>query len=470
MPDHEYDVIVIGAGPAGLAAALKLSSAGKKVAVIEKDVQAGGMCRTIEFKGFRFDLGGHRFFTKSKEVEDLWQDTLGRDFLVRPRLSRIYYDNRFFNYPLKPVNALFGLGIINSINVMLSYLISRLAPCKEEKTFEQWVCNRFGKRLYKIFFKTYTEKLWGIPCDEIRSEWAAQRIKGLSLTTAVLNAFHVGKGGAVKTLMDRFRYPKHGPGMMYERLADNIINAGGEICYGSEIVGVTRRDRSIDAVSVRSGNGVESEYKAKWFVSSMPITDLVLRLRPDAPPNVSDAAARLRYRSFITVNVILDAKDIFPDNWIYIHSPEVRMGRIQNFGNWSRHMLADPTKTGLGLEYFCVEEDELWRLNDDDLIKLGLEELEKIRLADRKTFVAGFVVRVPKAYPVYDSEYPCNHGIIRDYLAKFGNILPVGRYGMFRYNNMDHSILTGIYAAENILGASHDIWEVNTDSGYLEEK
>lgn len=470
MPDYEFDAIIIGAGPAGLAAASRLTSEGKKVVVVEKDTQAGGISKTIQFKGYRFDLGGHRFFTKSEKVEKLWENTLGKDFHVRPRLSRIYYRNRFFNYPLKPVNALSGLGFLTSINVIMSYFQSVLFPCKEEFTFEQWVSNRFGKKLYNIFFKTYTEKLWGIPCKEIRAEWAAQRIRGLSLMTVIKNAFSPGNRGAVKTLIDQFRYPKYGPGMMYEKLAKNIIERGGVIYLRSEIVKVTHNENLVKTVLVRTEKGEEFEYRAGYFVSSMPITDLILQLEPAVPPEVENAARNLRYRSFITINVILDRKDIFPDNWIYVHSPEVKMGRIQNFGNWNPYMLAESGKTALGLEYFCTEGDEFWRMKDEDLIQLGLNELEKIKLGDRHSFVDGFVARVAKAYPVYNSEYPLYHEIIKDYLSNFSNILPVGRYGMFKYNNMDHSILTGIYAAENILGANHDIWAVNTDCGYQEEK
>lgn len=468
MENSQTDTIIFGAGPAGLAAATSLAGNGRKVVVFEKEKQAGGISKTIEFKGYRFDLGGHRFFTKSEEVNRLWEETLGGDFLTRPRLSRIFYRNKFFNYPLKPANALFGLGIFTSLGVILSYFKSRLFPFREEESFEQWVSNRFGRKLYALFFKTYTEKLWGIPCSEIRAEWAAQRIKGLSLTTAVKNAFFPDNSGKVKTLIDTFQYPKFGPGMMYEKMAGNIESLGGRICLGSEVAEVRHGDGAVRSIVVRSGSEGEVEHSASHFISSMPITDLVERLSPPPPPEVAEAAKKLAYRSFITVNIIMNAKRAFPDTWIYVHSPEVRMGRIQNFGNWSPCMLADPGKTALGVEYFCTEGDELWGMTDEGLVTLALDELEKVKLGGKDDFVEGFVARVPKAYPVYDASYPRNIRIIREYLAGFSNLQPVGRYGMFKYNNMDHSILTGLCAAENIMGKQHDIWAINTEQEYHE--
>lgn len=462
------DTVIIGAGPAGLAAAIRLTRQGRKVVVLEKETQVGGISKTIEFKGYRFDLGGHRFFTKSEEVNRLWEETLGEDFLIRPRLSRIFYRNRFFNYPLKPANALFGLGILTSIGVILSYLKSRLFPCRKEESFEQWVSNRFGSKLYNIFFKTYTEKLWGIPCGEIRAEWAAQRIKGLSLTTAVRNAFFPDKSGKVKTLIETFQYPKLGPGMMYEKMAGNVEELGGEICLESDVREIRHCDGAVRSIMARRNGKGNAEHVAAHFISSMPITDLIGRLSPPPPQEVTDAAKRLTYRSFITVSLIMDVEIDFPDTWIYVHSPEVKMGRIQNFGNWSPCMLADPGRTAMGVEYFCTEGDELWGMPDDALVALALEELEKVGLGNRKDFVEGFVARVPKAYPVYDASYPRNIRIIREYLAGFSNLQPVGRYGMFKYNNMDHSILTGMYAAENVMGERHDIWAINTEQEYHE--
>jgi len=464
------DVIIFGAGPSGLAGAHKLVENKKSVIVFEKEKQVGGISKTLKFKGCHFDLGGHRFFTKSKEVNELWNKTLGNDFLKRPRLSRIYYRNKFFNYPIKPFNALFGLGIIDSIKILASYVKIKIFPHKEEKTFEQWVSNRFGKKLFDTFFRTYTEKLWGIPCDEIQAEWAAQRIKGLSLISAVKNALFPGKSGKVKTLIEEFKYPKYGPGMMYEKMAEDIKKMGGEIFTEREIVKISHSDFKVENAAVRDKNGREEIYSADYFLSSMPITALIKRMSPAVPPEVLAAANNLHYRSFITISVILNCPVPFPDTWIYIHSPEVKMGRIQNFKRWSPYMVSGKNKTALGLEYFCSEGDELWNMKDEDLIKLGLEELEKIKLGKKADFADGFVARVPKAYPVYDAGYKQNIKTIRRYLDKFKNLQPIGRYGMFKYNNMDHSILTGLYAAENILGSRNDIWTVNADKEYHEEK
>ncbi len=464
------NVIILGAGPAGLAAAHKLSENGKSVVVFEKENQVGGISKTIEFKGYRFDLGGHRFFTKSKEVNELWEKTLGDDFLKRPRLSRIFYQNKFFDYPVKPLNALSGLGFFESMLIGFDFLRSKIFPYKEEENFEQWVSNRFGKRLFNHFFKSYTEKVWGISCSEIQAEWAAQRIKGLSLGSTLKNALFPSKKGKIKTLIDEFRYPKFGPGMMYEKMAENIEKMGGIILKEQEVIKIKTNGNLVESVVVREKNGNEKEYGADFFLSSMPITGLARKISPKASPRVMEAAKNLTYRSFITVSVILDNPSPFPDTWIYIHSPEVKLGRIQNFKKWSPFMVPDKTKTALGLEYFATEGDKLWQMQDQELIELGLSELEKIGLGKKENFVDGFVARVPKSYPVYNQDYPKNIQIIRDYLEKFNNLQPIGRYGMFKYNNMDHSILTGLLAADNILGKKHNIWEVNVDEDYQEEK
>lgn len=468
---NKSDVIIFGAGPAGLAAAYKLIKNNKSIIIFEKENQVGGLSKTIKFKGYYFDLGGHRFFTKSEEVNGLWEETLGDDFLIRPRLSRIYYRDKFFNYPLKPANALFKLGIFTSLIIMASYLLIKLFPHKEEKTFEQWVSNRFGKKLFNIFFKTYTEKLWGVSCDKIQAEWARQRIKGLSLSVAVKNALFPDKSGKVKTLIDKFKYPKYGPGQMYEKMAENIEKLGGKIIKKTEVVKINHNNFKIKSIIVKDKNGNEKEYFANHFLSSMPITTFIKKLSSIAFKEVLEAANNLHYRSLVIINVILNSTDFFPDIWIYIHSPEVKLGRLQNFGNWSPYMLADKNKTTLGLEYFCDEGDELWNTDDKELINMALNELEKIKLAKKSDFADGFVVRVPKAYPVYDEHYSQNIKIIRTYLDKFFNIQPIGRYGMFKYNNMDHSILTGFYAAENILNRQcrHNIWEINIDQEYQEE-
>jgi len=467
----KYDVIIFGAGPAGISAAYELARNGKKILVFDKDSQVGGISKTIDYKGFLFDLGPHRFFTKSKEVNDLWQKTLGDDFLPVNRLTRIYYKNKFFFYPLKPMNALFGLGFFPSISIVGSYIWAKLFPYKEEKNFEQWTTNRFGKKLYKAFFKTYTEKLWGISCTQIEASWVAQRIKGLSLTTAVKNALFPDKSGKVKTLIDQFHFPKYGAGMMYEKMAENAKKGGTEIFLDSEVVKINSEDNRIKSIVVKEKNGKEKEYFANYFLSSIPLPYLVKRISPNASHEVIEAANNLKFRSTVIVNLIYDSKNPFPDNWIYVHSAEAKTGRIGSPKNMSKFTSPNENKTPLSLEYWCTENDEVWETDDNNLVEMGISDLDKLELAKKDDFVDGFVVMVPKTYPVHDGTYVQNMRIIRNHLDKIKNLQPIGRYGMFKYNNMDHSILTGLYAAENILGrGKHDIWEVNAEDKYHEVK
>jgi protoporphyrinogen oxidase len=404
----------------------------------------------------------------------LWREVLHDDFLRRQRKSRIYYGKKFFYYPLQPLNALLGLGIANSVLVILSFLRSKLAPYKDEENFEQWVSNRFGRRLFKVFFKTYTEKVWGIPCSEIRAEWAAQRIKGLSLASALKNALvkprrgNSTKRNVIKTLIDEFDYPKFGPGMMWREVLSRVCRNGSEIRLRAEVEGILRSDTRVDGVEVRR-NGRLEVVRGSDFISSMPLREAIQRLRPPAPPEVIDAANRLRYRDFLTVALIIRRADLFPDNWIYIHDPDVRVGRIQNFKNWSPFMVPDPQKTCLGLEYFCFEGDSLWNMPDQELIRLAAGELETLGFVRQEEVEDGTVVRMPKAYPIYDSTSQDSVTIIRRFLDRFGNFRAVGRNGQHRYNNQDHSMLTAMKAVENIQGARHDLWEVTEEDEYLEE-
>jgi len=461
-------VIILGAGPAGLGAGIELLSKKARIILLEKKNQVGGISKTINYKGNYFDLGGHRFFTKSKEIMDLWQETLGDDFLERKRLSRIYYQNKFFFYPLKPANALFNLGLFTSLEVLFSYFKSKIFPKKDEETFEGWVTNRFGEKLFNIFFKTYTEKLWGIPCNKMAAQWVAQRIRGLSLFSAIKNAFFPDRSGKIKTLIDRFHYPKYGPGMMYQKMGENIKSQGGGILLNHNIQKIIHQDNKIVAVKTQSKDKILQQ-KGEYFISTIPLPLLVEKLKPSPPSKILEAAQNLSFRSFLVVNVILNVKDLFPDNWLYIHSPEVKLGRIQNYKNWSEDMIKNKEFTSLGLEYFCTEGDEFWSKKDQDIISLALMELEKIKMAKASHFVEGFVVRVPNAYPIYYLGYEEHLQMIRDYLSQFKNLQTVGRGGMFRYNNMDHSILSGIYAARNILGANYNTWEINVEKEYLEE-
>jgi protoporphyrinogen oxidase len=463
--------VVIGAGPAGLAAAHELSILGRDATVLEQDDQVGGIARTVVYRGYRFDIGGHRFFTKARSVQDLWEDVMGDDFLVRPRLSRIHYDDRFFHYPLKPIEALIGLGPWESFRILASYLRARTFPIADERTFEEWVVNRFGRRLFEIFFQTYTEKVWGRPCNEIGAEWASQRIKNLDLVAAVRNALlgARGDGEVVTTLIDRFHYPRLGPGMLWERWSERLAARGIEIRMRSEVTRIHHADGRVVAAEIRHPDGSSERVPGAHFISTMPVRELVHALWPPPPGFVIEAAERLAYRDFLTVVLILDRETLFPDNWIYIHSPDVRVGRIQNFKNWSPDMVPDPSTTSLGLEYFVHEGDDLWSLTDPELIELAQRETARLGLTGGGKVVDGTVMRVRKAYPVYDEGYREALASIRGWLTELPNLQLVGRNGQHRYNNQDHSMLTGILAARNVAGEEHDVWAVNVEDEYHEE-
>jgi protoporphyrinogen oxidase len=468
--DHqgERQFVVVGGGPAGLTAAYELTKFGHRPLVFEKLDTVGGLARTANYKGFHFDMGGHRFFTKVPEVQKMWQEVLPDDFLRRPRLSRIYYRGKFFNYPLKPFNALRGLGLFQSILVILSYFRWHFFPYRHEDTFEQWVTNRFGRRLFLTFFKTYTEKVWGIPCSTLKAEWAAQRIKDLSLKTAVMNMFFKPKR-VIKTLVEEFDYPRLGPGMMWNAVKQEVERRSGLVHLRSDVLRIHRTGNRIDSLVVRC-DGEERTVTATDLISSMPITEFVKKLDPPPPPEILEAASRLTYRDFLTVCLVVNRPDPFPDNWIYIHSPDVKVGRIQNFKSWSPDMVPDPAKSSLGLEYFCTEGDEVWTMSDVDLVALGKREVERIGLARQADVEDGCVVRVDKAYPVYDSDYREHLERLRSYVDGFKNFQTIGRNGLHRYNNQDHAMLTGMLAVRNaVLAEKNDLWSVNTDQEYHEE-
>ncbi len=472
-------VVIIGAGPAGLTAAWELSRLGIPATVFEADDIVGGIARTGSHHGYRYDIGGHRFFTKVSFVEDIWREILGDDLLERPRLSRIYYRGKFFDYPLRPANALFGLGPIEAARCMLSFAKARVTPHPEEINLEQWVCNRFGRRLYEIFFKTYTEKVWGMPCTEIGADWAAQRIKNLDLLKAVRNALLGGRGGGgggggakgevITTLIDAFLYPRLGPGQMWERCTELLAQRGYETRMKSPVVRIRHDGARVTGVEVRGPDGEVRFEPGAHVISSMPMRDLVRALDPAPPADVRAAAERLRYRDFLTVVLVVDAPELFPDNWIYIHSADVKLGRIQNFKNWSPEMVPDPSRTALGLEYFVQEGDEVWSMADADLVALGGRECGVLGLVDPAKVVDGCVVRMPKAYPVYDAGYKEAVATIRAYLETLPNLQLIGRYGQHRYNNQDHSMATAVYAARNVAGADYDVFAVNEEAEYHEE-
>ena len=468
--DGGPDVIAIGAGPAGLTAAYQLGKAGHPCTVLEADDVVGGISRTTQRDGWRFDIGGHRFFTKVDAVERLWHEILpDEDFLLRPRRSRIYYDRKFFDYPLKTSNVLGNLGVLEAARCVLSYCWTRVRPPRDQTMFEGWVAARFGYRLYRMFFKTYTEKLWGVPASTIRADFAAQRIKNLSLFKAIVNALMPKRNQKdVTSLIEEFQYPKFGPGMMWERCRDLVEQQGSKVVMGAGVTRIRHDGNGAVSVVAESG-GLETEYPCTHVVSSMPISGLLKAMDPPVPAEVRKAADDLRYRDFLTVAIVVPADAGFPDNWIYVHSPEVKLGRIQNFGEWSPYMVKDG-RTCLGLEYFVNEGDELWSAPDDELVALGTRELATIGLLEPDKVEAGYVVRMPKAYPLYDDTYKASVETMRAWLEEHTpNVYPVGRNGMHRYNNQDHSMYTAMLTVENILGADHDIWSVNVDEEYHEE-
>ena len=475
----QVDVAIIGAGPAGLTAGYLLSKKGLKVAIIEKDTRyVGGISRTVEHEGYRFDIGGHRFFSKSQQVVDLWNEILPDDFIQRPRMSRIYYEGKFYSYPLRAFEALSNLGIWRSTTCMVSYGMSKLFPIKEVKSFEDWTSNQFGKKLYSIFFKTYTEKVWGMPCNEMSADWAAQRIKGLSLGAAVLDGLkrslglnkRPNDGMQTKTLLETFRYPRQGPGMMWEAARDKIVAAGSHVLMGHAMKQLASDGQGGWRLSAtRAEDGGETVIRAKHAISSAPMRELAARLHP--LPATTLEASRLKYRDFLTVALKIRSEDLFPDNWIYIHDSKVRVGRVQNFRSWSPEMVPDESVACVGLEYFCFEGDDLWASSDEDLIKLATKEMDILGLVDPAKVIGGAVVRQEKAYPVYDDEYAANVAAMRAELeASHPTLHLVGRNGMHRYNNQDHAMMTAMLTVENILAGHrvYDIWCVNEDAEYHE--
>ncbi len=470
------ETAVIGAGPAGLTAAYTLAKNGRNVVVFEQDpVYVGGISRTVNYKGFLFDIGGHRFFSKSKEIVDLWNEILPDDFIDRPRLSRIFYNDKFYGYPLKAFEALFNLGLIESTRCMASFAWAKLFPVRDARTFHQWVRNQFGERLFSIFFKTYTEKVWGMGCDEISADWAAQRIKGLNLGAAVIDGLRRSlglrkSGEGAKSLIESFRYPRRGPGMMWEAAAQKIARLGGRVQMGRTVEKLAFDEQSkVWTVTVRRTDGTTEQYAARNVISSAPINQLMASITPT--PLSLLHARDLKYRDFLTVVLIGKSSVDLPDNWVYIHDPSVQVGRVQNFRSWSPEMIPDGVSTCLGLEYFCFEGDGLWASDDKDLIELAKQEIDKIGLMRSEDVADASVVRQPKAYPVYDDSYARNVEVIRLELStRFPGLHLVGRNGMHKYNNQDHAMMTGLLTALNICEGQtlYDVWEVNEDAEYGE--
>ncbi len=465
-------VLVIGAGPAGLTAAYQLGKAGHPCTIVEGTSVVGGISQTVVRDGWRFDIGGHRFFTKVPEVEALWHEILSdEDFMLRPRASRIYYQGKFYAYPIKPLNALRNLGVIEAIRCVLSYGWVRIHPPKDQSTLEGYIAANYGWRLYGHFFRTYSEKVWGVPPSQISAEWGAQRIKGMSLFKAVwepLRARFAGRRAGrrqVTSLIEEFQYPKFGPGMMWERCRDLVVEQGSTLLFRAPVTSIGHRDGR--AVSVSTP---EALHEVDQVISSMPFNALLRAMDPPVPAAVLAAADDLGFRDFLSVALVVPADKVaWTDNWIYIHAPEVKTMRVQNFGSWSPHMVKEGHNV-LGLEYTVEQGDDWWNASDEELIAKGKAELEALGLMQASDVEAGYVVRMPKAYPLYDSTYKANVEILRDWLRhNASNVHPVGRNGMHKYNNQDHSMFTAMLTVENLLGASHDIWNVNVEEEYHEE-
>jgi protoporphyrinogen oxidase len=471
--DPTQRIVIIGAGPAGLTAGFELTRRGVAPTILESDEVVGGLSRTVERNGWRFDIGGHRFFTKVASVEELWHEILpDSDFLVRQRVSRIFYGGQFYDYPLRAFNALRNLGPIEAMRCVASYAWVRVRPPVDRTNFEGWTASRFGWRLYRTFFKTYTEKVWGIAADTIQADWAAQRIKNLSLGRAVWNACRPRrKQTKITSLIEEFQYPRLGPGMMWETCRDTVVARGGHVHHDQRVVGICHGSGRVTGVKSQDGTGTTAFWPADQVISSMPIGALIQAMAPSPPAEVLHAASSLGHRDFLTVALVVPEHHAFDDNWIYIHEPQVRLGRIQNYRSWSPFMVK-PGFSCLGLEYFVNEGDDLWMMADDELISLGQGELATLGLVPAGAATEGYVVRMPKAYPIYDADYAAHVGTIRAWLAEHAsNVHPVGRNGMHKYNNQDHSMLTAMLTVENICDdAAHDIWSVNVDADYHEEQ
>jgi protoporphyrinogen oxidase len=465
------DVVIVGGGPSGLAAANEAVGHGAKAIVLERLDRVGGLSRTTEFEGSRFDVGPHRFFTKNREVHALFVKTAGDDLLNVPRLTRIFYNNTYFNYPLTPLNAMFGMGPLSSLSILSSYAMARTRRAYAERrieNFEDWVVDRFGRRLFETFFKTYTEKVWGIPCTQIGADWANQRIKGLSLSTAVLNALFKTKNKTVKTLIDEFIYPRLGAGQLYEKMAANVEQTGGQVMTGARVCRIRRDHMRVRAIEVEDTPSSRYEVEGRFFLVSAPLTDMVEMMVPRPPSEILAACWALRYRNHVGINLLVEGSP-FPDNWIYVHSKEAGMARIANYANFSPSM-SPPGISPLTVEYFCFLGDHVWDKTDAALIERAKRDLEHMKILRPDQVLKGFVVRSDKAYPVIEIGYERHIATIKGWLDQFENLLPIGRSGMFKYNNQDHAMATGLLAARTALGIQRfDPWLVNIDAEYHED-
>ncbi len=472
IKQRKVGVCILGAGPAGLGSAWELAhkGMGKEVLVIDANSRPGGLARTEIFDGHRFDVGPHRFFTSNKEVNTLWHQTLGDDFRSVQRLTRIYYKNKFFLYPVSAFDALPKMGPVQAVWALASFAFAFVAKdASKAETFEQWVTAKFGTKLYESFFKTYTEKVWGIPCNEIGADWAAQRIKGLDLLEVAKNAFGVALGTRPKTLVDEFDYPVLGAGQMYEALARRAQEKGVDFLFSARVKKVNHKNNVIKSILVETKEG-PLRIRSEKFITTIALTRLLAMLNPAPDAEVLEACSHLYFRDHITVNLIVDTEGLFPDQWIYVHAPQVRMARLANYSNFSDKMAARPGMTPISVEYFVFRTDDLWSMKDRDLIELATDEMEHMGLVSSGTIAGGWVLRETDSYPTYYLGYKKPYTIVRRTLDGFGNLQPAGRGGLYKYNNMDHSLYSGILAARNVLedGGRYDVWKINIDAQYHE--
>nr|WP_319398817.1 FAD-dependent oxidoreductase [uncultured Carboxylicivirga sp.] len=458
-------IAVIGAGPVGLSAALALVKHEVSVDIYEATDKVGGMCCSIELWNQKVDLGPHRFFSNDKRVNEFWLDVVGDEYEMVNRQTRIFYKNKFFDYPLKIGNVLSNLGLIESAACVISFWCQKIYKIKDISSFENWVKSRFGNRLYRMFFKTYTEKLWGINCTDLDAAFAAQRIKKLSMYEAVKNAVLKGRGNVHKTLVDEFAYPFNGTGSVYEKMADLINSKGSNIYMNTPVYRILTNTNSVTGIELLNGTVKNYDH----IVSSMPYTSMVERL-PSLPDNIMQLSKQLTYRNTILVYLLVDSVDLFKDNWLYIHSDNLQMGRITNFRNWSSSLYGKENKSILALEYWCNTEDEMWAYDDNELINLASSEIDNTGLVSHNLIEDGYVYRMNKSYPVYSKGYKEILEPVEQYVSTIKGLYPIGRYGSFKYNNQDHSILMGLMAAENILGnANHNLNEINSDYDTYQE-
>jgi protoporphyrinogen oxidase len=463
-------IAIIGAGPAGLTAGLKLIRANFKVTIIEADPKyVGGIARTVDYKGYKFDIGGHRFLTKNKKIEEIWKKTLGEGLLYRNRLSRIYYEGKFYNYPLTILNALKNLGVIRSTHAILSFFKYKIFPIHPENTYEDWMVNKFGRVLFNIFFKSYTEKVWGIPTNQISKDWAIQRIKTFTLSKAIISSIFKSQQKKFLTLSNHFYYPKLGPGMMWEKFAGEFQRLGGKLVMGEKVIGLTQNKKKKWTVKVTNSQKIYLQGQFDRVISTMPLRSLIHAIEPNNE-KVVKIAEKLKYRDFITILLIIDKKEVFKDNWIYIHEPSVKVGRIQNFKNWSPFMVPDECKTSVGMEYFISEDNKLWDQKDSELLEMAKDEVVTLGFCKPSEIIDGKVIKAKKAYPIYDIDYGKNIKIIREFIKTLPNLHIVGRNGMHKYNNQDHSMATALIIANNIIAGRkiHDPWNVNSEAKYIE--